>query len=140
MLRLWDKGEERKLIVNKRKRRSIRINVYLYEVCISYIIYCLLFNFKAILIPFFFHHISGIYLTRGKEFINYWPQGFELEEDKSTDEFCRAELLFYGFNTACKNIAASFLNVGDDSMSAIRFQTTAKGNLPHLSYIFRNMD
>ena len=25
-------------------------------------------------------------------------------------------------------------------MSAIRFQTTAKGNLPHLSYIFRKPD
>ena len=36
----------------------------------------------------------------------------------------------------CKNIAASFLN-GGDSMSAIRFRTTAKGNLPHLSYILR---
>ena len=47
------------------------------------------------------------------------------------------KLLFDGFNTACKNIAASFLKVGDESMSAIRFRTTAKGNLPHLSYIFR---
>ena len=35
------------------------------------------------------------------------------------------------------NIAASFLKVGDESMSAIRFRTTAKGNLPQLSYIFR---
>ena len=41
------------------------------------------------------------------------------------------------FNTACKNIPANFLKVGDESMSAIRFRTTAKGNLPHLSYIFR---
>ena len=47
-----------------------------------------------------------------------------------------AELLFDGFNTACNNIAASFLKVGDELMSAIRFWTTAKGNLPHLSYIF----
>ena len=43
-------------------------------------------------------------------------------------------MLFDEFNTACNNIAASFLKVGDESMSAIRFQTTAKGNLPHLSY------
>ena len=28
------------------------------------------------------------------------------------------------------------MNIGDASMSAIRFQVTAKGNLPHLSYIF----
>ena len=30
-----------------------------------------------------------------------------------------------------------FLSCGDESMSEIRFRTTAKGNLPHLSYIFR---
>ena len=52
-------------------------------------------------------------------------------------EWWRAELLFNAFNTACKNIAASFLKVGDESMNAIRFWTTEKGNLPHLSYIFR---
>ena len=44
--------------------------------------------------------------------------------------------LIYFFNVVCKNIAASFLKVGDESMSAVRFRTTAKGNLPHLSYIF----
>ena len=54
----------------------------------------------------------------------------------NTDEWWRAKHLFDGFNTACKNIAARFLKVGDESMSAIRFRTTAKGNLPHLSYIF----
>ena len=55
----------------------------------------------------------------------------------NTDEWCRAKKLSGRFNTACKNIAASFLKVGDESMSAIRFRTTAKGNLPHLSYTFR---
>ena len=54
-----------------------------------------------------------------------------------TDEWWRAKHLFDGFNTACKNIAASFWKVGDESMSVIRFRTTAKGNLTHLSYIFR---
>ena len=55
----------------------------------------------------------------------------------NTDEWCRGKHLFDGFNTTCKNIAASFLKVGDESMSAIRFRTTEKGNLLHLSYIFR---
>ena len=54
-----------------------------------------------------------------------------------TDEWWRAKNLFDGFNTASKNIAASFLKVGDESMSTIRFRTTAKVNLTHLSYIFR---
>ena len=46
-------------------------------------------------------------------------------------------MLFDGFNTACNNIAATFFKVGYESMSAIRFWTMAKVNLPHLSYIFR---
>ena len=55
----------------------------------------------------------------------------------NTYEWWRAKMLFDGLNTACKNIAASFLKVGGESMSAIRCRTTAKGNLPHLSYIFQ---
>ena len=30
------------------------------------------------------------------------------------------------------------MKVGDESMSAIRFWTIVKGDLPHLSYIFEN--
>ena len=40
------------------------------------------------------------------------------------------------FSEACKNISASYLKVGGDPMSEIRFRTMAKGDLPHLSYIF----
>ena len=58
----------------------------------------------------------------------------------NTDEWWRAKNLFNGFNTACKNIAASFLKVGDESMSAIWFRTTAKGNLTHVLYILRKPD
>ena len=32
------------------------------------------------------------------------------------------------------------MKVGDEFMSEIRFQTTAKGNLPHLSYILRKTE
>ena len=49
-------------------------------------------------------------------------------------------MLIYGLNTACKNIDASYMKVGDESMSAISFCTTEKGKLPHLSYIFRKPD
>ena len=45
-------------------------------------------------------------------------------------------MLINGFNEACKNIAASYLKVGDESTSEISFRMEAKGNLPHLSYIF----
>ena len=90
------------------------------------IIYCLIFYFKTILIQFLSRQISGISLTRIKEFRKYWPKGFELEEDKETYEWWRERLLIDGFNYACKNIAVSSLNVGDDSTSAIIFWTTAK--------------
>ena len=53
-LRLWEKAEDIKISGKNRKRRSIWINVDLYEVCLSKIIYCLLFYFNTILIPFFF--------------------------------------------------------------------------------------
>ena len=43
-------------------------------------------------------------------------------------------MLIDGFNAACKNIDASSMEVGGESMRAISFQTTAKGNLPYLSY------
>ena len=63
-----------------------------------------------------------------------------MEADKAIYEWWRANLLIYGFNMACNNIAASFLKVWNESMSALRFQKTAKGNLPHLSYILRKTD
>ena len=68
------------------------------------------------------------------------PQGFESEADTNTYEWWRAKLSFDGFNTECKNIATSFLKVGDELMSAIWFRTTTKGHLPHLSYIFHKPD
>ena len=44
------------------------------------------------------------------------------------------------FIEARKNISASYLKVEDESMSEIRFRTTAKGDLPYLSYIFRKSE
>ena len=40
-----------------------------------------------------------------------------------------------GFNKAYKNIVSIYLKVGDDTMSATCFMTTAKGGLSHLFYI-----
>ena len=75
--RLWDKEEDIKISGKKRKRRSILIKVDFYEVCLSGIIYCLIFYFMTIPILFFFsRQICGISLTRGKEFKNYWPKVF----------------------------------------------------------------
>ena len=61
-----------------------------------------------------------------------------MEGDKEEDEWWRERLFIYGFNETCSNIASSYLKVGDGSMSVILFFTTSKGNLPQLSYTFRN--
>ena len=84
--------------------------------------------------------ICGISPTRGKDLRKYCPQGFEPEEEKATDWWCRSKFPIDGFDLAFNNIDASFLKVGDESMSAIRFWTPAKGNLPHLSYIFHKTE
>ena len=49
-----------------------------------------------------------------------------MEAYKATYEWWREKFLIDGFNAACKNIAASFLKVGDEPMSAIRFWTMEK--------------
>ena len=41
-----------------------------------------------------------------------------------------------GYNEACNNTSLGYLKVVNKSTSAIRFWTTVKGDLPHLSYIF----
>ena len=46
-------------------------------------------------------------------------------------------MLIDGFNKSFNNIAAIYIKVGEESTSMIRFWTTPKGNLTHLSYIFR---
>ena len=40
----------------------------------------------------------------------------------------------------CKNIAASYLKVGDKTISTIRFQTTANDKLPQLYCIYRKLE
>ena len=82
-LRLWEKEEDINITVKKKNRCSILIKVDLYEVCLSKIIYCLLFYFNTILISFFCQ-ISGISITRGKELRRYWTQVFDSEEYKAT--------------------------------------------------------
>ena len=58
-----------------------------------------------------------------------------MKEENDPDEWWREILLVNEFKEACKKISTSYLKVGDDSMSAICFCTTAKEDLPHLSYI-----
>ena len=55
--RLWEKEEEIKISGKKSKRRSISINVDLYDFCLSYIVYCLLFYFMTTLTTFYFLYL-----------------------------------------------------------------------------------
>ena len=89
---------------------------------------------------FLSHHICGISITSEKELRNHWPKVFELEEEKATYKWWRAKLSINCFNETCNNISASSLKFGDESMSAIRFWTTTKGNLTHLFYILIDPD
>ena len=49
-------------------------------------------------------------------------------------------MLIDGFNEEFNNIAASYLKVGNEATSAIRFWATAKGTLPQFSYIFHKTE
>ena len=48
--------------------------------------------------------------------------------------------LIDGFNVAYNNIVASSMKFDDKSMSAICFHIMGKGNLRHLSYMFRKLE
>ena len=50
------------------------------------------------------------------------------------------KVLIGGSNDACNIIAASYIKVGGESMSEIRFWNTSKGNLPHFFYILHKPD
>ena len=41
-----------------------------------------------------------------------------------------------GFNESLSQIASGVVKTDDESMSAIRFRTTPKGDLPHYSYFY----
>ena len=72
--------------------------------------------------------------------MEYCPRDFDLEGYKGGYDWCMERYLKEGFNKACSNIALNCLNIGDESMSATQFCTTSKGDLPHLSHIFRNTE
>ena len=56
---------------------------------------------------------------------------------KVTDNFWKICGLIDGFNESRRKIPSEKEKTADESMSAIRFHTTPKGDLLHYSYIFR---
>ena len=116
------------------------MKVDLYEVFLSYIFYCLIFYFMTTLTPFFFARFVASLTT--------WERSSGSIEHKDSSRISKRIQMNYGGQSCLsigsmsqkKNIAASYLNVWDESISAIRFRTTEKGYLPHLSYIFRKLE
>ena len=59
---------------------------------------------------------------------------------KGTNNLWKVCGVIDGFNVLLRKISYGVEKTVDDSMSAILFRTTPKVDLPHYSYIFRNMD
>ena len=72
-----------------------------------------------------------------KEFRTFWPSSFVDPSVKGTNNFWKVCGLIDGFNESHIHIASGIEKTADESMSAIRFFTTPKVDLPHYSYIFR---
>ena len=80
-------------------------------------------------LPIFLHlHVCGISLTRFKEFRKFWPCSFVDPLVQVTDNFCKIRGLIDGFNKSLRKIASGKEKNADESMSAIRFRTTPKGD------------
>ena len=58
-----------------------------------------------------------------------------MKSTKESDKWWK-KFFINGLNYSYKNIYVSYLEVGNESRSAIRFHTKVKGILAHLSYIF----
>jgi hypothetical protein len=75
---------------------------------------------------------------RFREIKKYFPFAFYDWSKEEEDPWHPIGLLVDGFNeNRNRTIAASFMKLLDELMSAFVLQTTALGGLPHLSYIYR---
>ena len=81
-----------------------------------------------------------ISLTRFKDFRTFWPSSFVDLLVKGTDNFWKIRGPIDGFNESRRQSASGVKKTADESMSAILFCTTPKGDLLHHSFIFRNPD
>ena len=75
-------------------------------------------------------------MTRFKEFRKFFPCYFVDPLVKVTNNFWKIRGLIDGLNNLRRQIASGRDKTADESMSAIRFRTTPKGDLTHYSYIF----
>ena len=81
--------------------------------------------------------VCGISLTRFNEFRTFWPCSFVDPLVKVANNFWKVRGLIGEFKELLRQIASGVEKTAGDSMSAKRFRTTPKVDLPHHSYIFR---
>ena len=79
-------------------------------------------------------------MTRFKDFRTIYPSSFIDLSVKGTDNFWKFRGVIDGSNKFFRQIASGVGKTADESMSAIQFCTTPKVDLPHYSYIFRNLE
>ena len=79
-------------------------------------------------------------MTIFKEFRTFLPSSFVFPSVKGTDDLWKVRGIIGGFNKSRRKIASGVEKNSDDLMSAIRFHTTPKIDLPRYSYIFRNLE
>ena len=60
--------------------------------------------------------------------------------EKGTNKFWKIRGLIDGFNDSRRYISSGVGKTADESISAIQFFTTTKGDLTHYSYIFRKLE
>ena len=82
----------------------------------------------------------GISLTGFKDFRKCLPCSFIDPLVKGTDNFWKNCGLVDGFYESRRHIASGVEKMADESMSAIKYFTTPKGDLLHYSYIFRKSE
>ena len=108
------------------------MNNDLYEFCLSYNIYCLLFNSMIILALFppvkFVAYITPGERSSGSIGHNYLSRNRKMIKMNGRGKG-------FQFMASTRHAIIYPPVVGDKSMSLICFWTTAKGNLPHLYYI-----
>ena len=127
-------------------RRNVCGTTNLHKLCCARYCHLFFYDFDWIILsyttffeylPIFIHlQVCGIYLTRFKEFRKFWPFSFVDPLVKVTNNFWKIRGLIDGFNESRRQIASGREKNVDESMSAIRFHTTLKGDLMHYSYIF----
>ena len=84
--------------------------------------------------------VCGISLTSFNDFKAFWTCSFTNPTVKGIYNFWKVRGLIDGFNNSCRQIVSGLVRNANESISAIHYHTTPKGDLPHYYYIFRNLN